>query len=181
MPCVSAIARAPNTRCCRRQCKAGLRQHTRRRSNTPRRAARALGAVNNQVRQLLCPQLLERPNVLNNTIQDLLLPLVDGLACPCVAGHPPQKVSQGQWLRPFQSVEDELQLSNRWCGRRVFPKKPTSRRVCVASVAEGPDNFLRPPANTQTRSPVPRKPRAPSGSALCARRCASAGRRRSRR
>ena len=66
---------------------AGVRQHARRRSNTPRRAALALGYVNDQVRQLLCLQALERPILVNNRIQDVQLPLVDGLARPSGVGH----------------------------------------------------------------------------------------------
>jgi len=59
---------------------AGVRQHARRRSYTARRTARALSNVNDQVRQLLCPQPLKRPIRLSNVIKDVLLPAVDVLA-----------------------------------------------------------------------------------------------------
>ena len=59
---------------------AGVRPHGQRRSYTPRRMARALGNVNDQVRQLLCPQPLKRPIRLSNVSKDVLLPVVDVLA-----------------------------------------------------------------------------------------------------
>ena len=82
---------------------AGVRQHTRRRSNTPRCADHALGNVN-QAEQLLWLQL-ERP-LLNHTIQDGLFPLIDALACLFVIIHMPQEPNQGRRLRPVQVVED---------------------------------------------------------------------------
>ncbi len=83
---------------------AGVRQHTRRRLNTPRCATHALGNVNDQVEQLLWLQL-ERP-LLKHTVQHGLFPLVDGLACLFVIIHMPQEPNQGRRLRPFKLNED---------------------------------------------------------------------------
>ena len=77
---------------------AGVRQHTLRRSNTPRCADHALGNVNDQVEQLLWLQL-DRPLY-------SLFPLVDALACLFVTIHMPQEPNQGRRLRPFQLEED---------------------------------------------------------------------------